>query len=368
MVQCPICDSTEAREFFHLRNSPLLQNVLFDTARAARAVETVDIPFHYCGACHLVFNPQFRAVDIDYESGYDNDQLQSPYYREYLEQLIGRLVETTGIGPRSKILEIGCGSGYLLSRLRRSHGCTDLLGYDPAYRGQHGLQDVVRKEYFQGDLDDIVDLVICRHCFEAMPNFWDVVRGIERIMAPGSQVYIETPNLDYILTSGDTSLLCHEDAYYFSPKALGKLFERIQVEVRKVDLLFGDNYIGVYGRYRPDPSALSERQEQLVQLVKRHRKTLVWGASTRAISVLSHLGLDSEDVAFAVDIDEKKQGRYLPVSGHEILGPDQAKAYAPDLVIVSNLNYLNEIAATLHECDCRFCNLQGEIVTPGGPP
>ena len=52
-------------------------------------------------------------------------------------------------------------------------------------------------------------------------------------------------------------------------------------------------------------------------------------------------------VAQVVDINPPKQGKFLPVTGHEVIGPAALASAPPDTVIVMNPIYLPEIAADL---------------------
>ena len=96
-------------------------------------------------------------------------------------------------------------------------------------------------------------------------------------------------------------------------------------------------------------------------MVRRHKKVVIWGASGRCISVLCHLGWDSEVIAFAVDIDPEKQGLFLPVTGQQILSPAEVIAYRPDLVVVANEVYASEIRKQF-PFEVRLVSLQGRTL------
>ena len=76
-VICPICHSKRTSYFFTLKNSTLLQNVLFLTEEEAKKARHVDVDFLYCRACHFVFNPEFLESEIRYTKEYNNNQLSS---------------------------------------------------------------------------------------------------------------------------------------------------------------------------------------------------------------------------------------------------------------------------------------------------
>ena len=46
---------------------------------------------------------------------------------------------------------------------------------------------------------------------------------------------------------------------------------------------------------------------------------------------------------YIIDINKKRHGKYLPGSVHEIVAPELIINYAPDLVIITNPTYAEEI-------------------------
>ncbi len=48
-------------------------------------------------------------------------------------------------------------------------------------------------------------------------------------------------------------------------------------------------------------------------------------------------------VPFIVDINIKRQGKYLPGSGQAIVSPEFVAEYQPDLIIITNPTYAKEI-------------------------
>ena len=96
-----------------------------------------------------------------------------------------------------------------------------------------------------------------------------------------------------------------------------------------------------------------------VALATRHRRddeqgkrVALWGSGSKAVGFLSTLGCRDERVPFVVDINPRKQGTFLPGTGQQIVGPDAMIEYKPDVVIVMNPVYRDEIRRDL---DARGC-------------
>jgi hypothetical protein len=77
----------------------------------------------------------------------------------------------------------------------------------------------------------------------------------------------------------------------------------------------------------------------------RYSNVHIWGVSGRTIHFLTNYADQLEGVRFGVDLDPRKQGKYVPFSGQKILSPAQCVSSRPDAVIVLNENYAQEIAA-----------------------
>ncbi len=53
--------------------------------------------------------------------------------------------------------------------------------------------------------------------------------------------------------------------------------------------------------------------------------------------------------SFELAIWDNKQGKFVPGTGHPVVSPDHLKDYQPDIVIVMNPIYNDEIAQSLKE-------------------
>lgn len=361
MDQCPICLSGETEKFFCLRNSPLLQNVLFQTENEAKAIERVNVNFMYCSNCHFVFNPQFHESKVDYTEKYNNNQMASKKYRQYIDELTDKVIHECKLNSKSRILEIGCGSGYFLYQLHKKLKNQNIFGYDPAYNGKYGMSGFIKKSYFKAKEDETFDLIILRHVLEGLLNFDDVLITITSAMIRHTQLFIETPSLDYIIENKDISLMYHEVARYYSVRAIQCLLNKFGLELRQTYLLFNGNNLGVFACKHHDVRIIHEisaKLERFEKIVSQYKKVVIWGISGRAISVLTHMSWDKDRVQFGIDIDEDKQGKYIPVTGQLIISPEQAIAFEPDLIIIANVNYLEEIRRA-YNFKSKFLTLDG---------
>jgi SAM-dependent methyltransferase len=307
-----------------------------------------------------LYNPEFQDDKCDYTKGYNNNQLESPHYKRYIEETADRLIEVCRLHKDSSILEIGCGDGYFLSRLREKLQCDKVAGYDLRYAKSYGMEKFVKRKYYTQDDVAQYDLVIFRHTFEGLLSFDVIMQNVLDSMHERSCLYIETPSLDYILRQKSVGSLCYESARYFSVRAFDRLFDGKGLVIDHVESVFGGMYLFLLGRKVPALAGTQRTYQRLYEALGRFRRPVIWGASGRAISTLCHLGLGPERVLCAVDIDPGKQGKFLPFTAQEVLAPEDALALDPDLVVVANQNYLEEIAASVDR-DMHYLLLDGSL-------
>jgi FlaA1/EpsC-like NDP-sugar epimerase len=78
------------------------------------------------------------------------------------------------------------------------------------------------------------------------------------------------------------------------------------------------------------------------------KRVLAWGAGARAIVFLSAFAV-TDGIPHVVDINPKRQGKYLPVTGQRVVPPEFVRDYRPDLVLITNSSFSDEIKRQARE-------------------
>jgi len=93
-----------------------------------------------------------------------------------------------------------------------------------------------------------------------------------------------------------------------------------------------------------------ERLQSLSDALARHRaaghRLAVWGSGSKCVSLISSLGLSQglgPELVAVVDINPHKHGKFLAGSGLEIVSPDALRHLRPEVVLVMNSIYVDEI-------------------------
>ncbi|WP_158618039.1 class I SAM-dependent methyltransferase [Chitinophaga lutea] len=128
----------------------------------------------------------------------------------------------------AKILEIGCGSGYLLSRLQ--HEGANVLGIEPGVHCQEGafkynvpiIHDFFPSEKVTEQFDIIIAYNVLEHILDPL-NF---LEKIKLALAPGGRLIIGVPDCEPFIKAGDISIFIHEHWSYFTTHTLINTLKR----------------------------------------------------------------------------------------------------------------------------------------------
>jgi hypothetical protein len=75
-------------------------------------------------------------------------------------------------------------------------------------------------------------------------------------------------------------------------------------------------------------------------------RVVVWGAGSKGVTFLNTFK-DQNLIEYAVDINPRKQGMYIPGTGQKIVSPFFLSEYQPSVIIVMNPIYQDEIEKSL---------------------
>jgi hypothetical protein len=71
--------------------------------------------------------------------------------------------------------------------------------------------------------------------------------------------------------------------------------------------------------------------------------TCIWGAGAKGVTFLNMLDADRSRIAFVVDVNPRKQGKYVSGTGHRIESPAALAQHGIGNIIVMNESYRREI-------------------------
>jgi len=376
---CSICQSKEMESIFRLPGAPVYCNVLWDTPQEAKLCPRGDIELSLCRSCGMIANAVFDPAVVAYEPRYENSLHFSPLFQEYAEKLARRLVHDYALQGKT-VIEIGCGKGEFLASLCRL-GNNRGIGFDPSYVNGRvdstaGQGFSVICDHFSEKYEDLAcDLLVCRHTLEHIPDPAAFLTGIRHALGRRQvPIFFEVPNALFTLRQGGIWDVIYEHCSYFCPPTLARLFRQSHLSVRGMREDFGGQFLCMdavnangtsFG-----PAAREDADNEVVRIVQDARKlgqefrekveywrktlqafrqagkrTVVWGAGSKGVTFLNAVG--EEGIEYVIDLNSNKHGRYIPGTGQRVVPPAFLQEYRPDVVLVMNPIYRDEIQSQL---------------------
>ncbi|MEL6997627.1 MAG: methyltransferase domain-containing protein [Pseudomonadota bacterium] len=374
---CPLCRSEDLERVLRIAAVPVLCNELWPSEDAAKAAPQGEMDLTICRACGLMFNAGFDEALITYASGYENALHFSPHFRAFAEDLCAELVARHDLEGKD-IVELGCGDGFILAAMVR-HGVKTAIGFDPSMEGKHpsfldveGVE-IVPELFRAGHIDRDFDVLLCRHVLEHLPDPVSVLSDIRAAIGEaGTPVYFEQPNGAWILESRSVWDVIYEHFTYWSPVSVETLFRRTGFAPAKIGAGYGDQFLIAEGTPAvTDPGWLPPReavkaeiararafaavieaertawQARLAEMGAAGRHAVIWGAGSKGITFSTMLPTPEGTLSAMIDLNARKHGKFIPGTGLRVAAPDEVAALAPDLVLIANALYADEIAETV---------------------
>ncbi len=323
------------------------------------------------GEIHLRFNPVLDFIENSafdpeiaaYDNNYQNSQAHSHTFNIHMRtmlEIIKKYIPKGGL-----VVEVGCGKGDFVE-LMEADGSFSVIGYDATYDGNNTL---IEKRYlsFKDKID--ADFVILRHVLEHIKNPHAFLALMQHIFG-NVQIYIEVPNYSWIIDNQAFYDITYEHVNYFTPYSLTCLFDHkiydsglcfnnqyqfLIADLQSLSNIYQEQYfstqwsdIDFYKTFH----LLSEKIFNIEKEITKNNKVYIWGASTKGCMFLVHC-LDRskiiDNVGFAIDINPRKWGKYLPGSRVSIKSKDEFFRIVTeeDILVIANPNYKDEIVREL---------------------
>jgi hypothetical protein len=381
---CFICSTPLRHTFVDLGASPLCESYL-----SAEQLDRMEpfYPLHVkvCERCFLVQVQEYvRPEDIFTEYAYFSSFSETwlAHARAYADLMVERF----GLDSRSFVVELASNDGYLLRNFV-ARGIP-ALGVEPAANvAEVALRQGIRTRvafFGQPLAEQLVaeegraDLIAGNNVLAQVPDVNGFVAGLRTLLKPGGVVTIEFPHLLRLMQENQFDTIYHEHFSYFSLLTAERLFERHDLVLFDVEeLSTHGGSLRIYGRHRDDASkpvtarvtGLRCREEtagltrmetygqfgeqvqrtkwQLLDFLigaRRDGKSVVgYGAPGKGNTLLNYCGIRTDFLAYTVDKNPYKQGKYTPGTRIPIFAPERIFETKPDFVLILPWNFKDEI-------------------------
>lgn len=374
---CPACQSNKVRVFHEQADVPVNSCILLTTRQEAQQFPVGRIALGFCDECGFIANTAFDPGLIEYSARYEETQGFSTTFNRFHRGLAQQLIDRYNLYNK-RVLEIGCGKGeflVLLSELGGNEG----IGFDPGYREERLPPEAterltfIRDFYSEAYSDVKADMVCCKMTLEHIPDVADFMAMVRRAIgdAVDTVVFFQIPEATRILRDCAFEDIYYEHCSYFTPGSLARTFRRCGFDVLNLATAYDGQYLTIEalpGDGSRGASALeddleavrhhvrnfpahyraktAEWREALESMETAGERVVLWGSGSKAVSFLTAVDRNGH-VDYVVDINPYRQGHFMPRTAQEIVGPDYLADYQPDVVVVMNPIYLDEIRSDL---------------------
>ncbi|WP_300016269.1 class I SAM-dependent methyltransferase [Pseudonocardia sp.] len=386
-LTCRLCGSAELRSFLDLGATPPCE--LFLTAEAAEAAE-VTYPLHVrvCDGCLLaqlppLITPEETFTEYAYFSSFATSWVE--HARSFVDGAVGRL----GLGAGSFVVEVASNDGYLLQHVvEKGIRC---LGVEPSANVGQAARDKgvptttaflspetgadVRAQH------GAADLVVANNVYAHIPDVVGFTEGLRALVADDGWVSIEVQHLLTLVQRTQFDTVYHEHFQYYTVLTAQRALASGGLALVDVELL--DTHGGSIRLWaRPLESAgepsprvaevlaaeaaaglhTAEGHDGFAEAVSRVRDDLVafliearragkrvvgYGAPGKGNTLLNYCGIRPDLLAYTVDRNPYKHGRFTPGTRIPVLPPEQIAADRPDYVLVLPWNLRDELTEQL---------------------
>lgn len=378
MRDCDACGGAQLVEFADLGRIPVFCGVHWASRAEALASPLGRMVLGYCPSCAYVRNLAFDPDLLVYDTTMDTNLHHSPAFQAFSADLVKHLADRYPLAGAT-VLDIGCGQGEFLRELCQVAGCRG-HGYDAMYAGPVG-PDPSGATFHSGHapLDDDTppfDFVTSRHWFEHLADPYAFLARLAQLAGARSvHGYLEVPDACYDLATAGWEVI-YPHVSYLDAYSLCRVVERAGWRIEATGTLFSGMFrfieisVNAPGpprtSQRPGPADRDRQLAAIAGFAGRHHaerdrwratvdrlvdegaRPVLWGAGSRGVQFL-HLADPHGRLAAVVDVNARKWGRYLPVTGHEVQAPDRVAELGSRAVVITNPAYRTEIGAQLHD-------------------
>jgi hypothetical protein len=390
-LTCRLCGSGHLRSFLDLGATPPCE--LFLPAEAVEQPEmTYPLHVRVCESCLLaqlppLITPEETFTEYAYFSSFSTSWVE--HARRFVDGAVARL----GLGPESFVVEVASNDGYLLQHVvGRGIRC---LGVEPSRNVGEAAREKgvptltafltpetgaqVRAEHGPADL------VALNNVYAHIPDVVGFTKGLRSLVADDGWVSIEVQHLLTLVQRTQFDTIYHEHFQYYTvltaQRALAsggltlvdvelldthggsvRLWARPTEALSGVagepsqavhDVLAAEAAAGLHTAAGHDgfATAVSRVRDDLVAFLieaRRAGKTVVgYGAPGKGNTLLNYCGIRPDLLAYTVDRNPYKHGRFTPGTRIPVLPPEQIAADRPDYVLVLPWNLRTELTEQL---------------------
>ncbi len=388
-MECRHCQAAVTLKFADLETSPP-SNSYVSTEQMSAPEKWYPLRVFVCAQCWLVQTEDFAHFAELFSSDYAYFSSFSTSWLEHAERYVGEMTERLDLDASSNVIEVASNDGYLLQYVRRRG--IPCLGVEPtastaAAAREKGIEVV--EDFFGVALADKLvaqgrsaDLTAANNVLAHVPDINDFAAGFARVLKPHGVSTFEFPHLVRMVEQCQFDTIYHEHFSYLSLTAVETIFSRNGLQVFDVqELPTHGGSLRVFAQRSdtgtrsrtPTLESLLRREADLgvaspqyyvgfqqradrikddlmaflIDCKRQGKRVGAYGAAAKGNTLLNYAGVRSNLLAWVVDRNPAKQGKFLPGCRIPIVDEAWLQQERPDFILILPWNLSAEVTSQL---------------------
>jgi hypothetical protein len=226
------------------------------------------------------------------------------------------------------------------------------------------------------------DLLLGNNVLAHVPDIIDLIGGLSILLKPTGVVTMEFPHLLQLIENNQFDTIYHEHFSYLSFGTVKQIFESqklIMFDIEELSThggslrIFACHATDTSKAISPRVTAMLEKEIQtglttlsyyegfqqkalqiklelttfLIQQKQAGKTVVAYGAAAKGNTLLNYCGIKNDLLAFVVDANPAKQGKYMPGSHIPVVTETELRQQKPDYVLILPWNIKEEITKQL---------------------
>jgi SAM-dependent methyltransferase len=339
-----------------------------------------------CERCWLVQTEDHAGREALFGDDYAYFSSFSTSWLAHAEAYVEAMRERFGLSRASLVSEVAANDGYLLRYVQQAGiPCYGIEPTASTARSARALGLEIVERFFGVELarelaaaGRQVDLVAANNVLAHVPDINDFVAGFAALLKDDGVATFEFPHLLRLLRENQFDTVYHEHYSYLSLTAVERIFAanglsvfdveehpthggslrvfaqrsdtgrrptgeavaRVLREEADAGLATAAGYEGFQARI---DKVKDDFMAFLIEARRAGRKVAAYGAAAKGNTLMNYAGVRPDLIAFVVDRNPAKQGKYMPGSRIAIVAEERLRSDRPDDIVILPWNLRDEV-------------------------
>jgi SAM-dependent methyltransferase len=388
-MNCRHCSTPLRHSFVDLGSAPP-SNAYLTAEKLSAPEKWYPLKVMVCDRCWLVQTLDFAQAHELFDAEYAYFSSFSSSWLEHARRYVDAMSQRFALHAKSHVVEVASNDGYLLQYFKeRGIPCT---GIEPtastaAAARERGIESI---EVFFGAESAAqlardgrqADLMAANNVLAHVPDINDFLRGFATLLKPSGVATFEFPHLMRLVDERQFDTIYHEHFSYLSLTALRGIFASCGLAIFDVEEIpTHGGSLRVYAQraatglhaesarvaaleaveterglrsldsYRGFQAKAEQVKDDFVAFLldarRRGKRVAAYGAAAKGNTLLNFAGVRPDLLAFVVDRNPAKQGKFMPGSRIPIVDEARLRNERPDFVVILPWNLRTELLGQL---------------------